>query len=75
MVGYPALYSALMAIKTEFNPSIDYGTSITVAESQITPANGTWMVSKINLELESNTPHGRWFSTYLCVIPNQATNA
>jgi hypothetical protein len=30
-------------------------------QSTLTPANGKWIVSRLNYDLESMTPNGKWF--------------
>lgn len=60
MVGYPAFVENRIIVKTLFNPAIKLLGKIKVT-STLTPANGTWQVYKIDYELESQMPHGRWF--------------
>ena len=65
MVAYPELFSAQLIVKSLFNPQIIPGGKITV-QSEITPANGTWIINTLTYELESTTPHGKWFETMEC---------
>ncbi len=69
MVGYPIVTSGTIIVKSEFDPSIKWSDTITV-QSTITPACGQWYVSKIEHDLESFTPHGKWFTT-LYGMPNR----
>jgi len=62
MVGYPAFRQAGIIVKSQFNPAVKVNGTIQV-QSSLTPANGTWMVTRIVYELESLMPHGRWFQT------------
>lgn len=64
MVGYPS-YSASggIAVKTIFNPILRIGTKVTVA-SQLSFANGTWATYNMKHALDSQTPGGRWFTTF-----------
>jgi hypothetical protein len=62
MVGYPTFYSAAVVVESLFNPAIQFGQRIQV-QSDITAACGTWETNKIEYELDTLTPHGRWFQT------------
>lgn len=59
--GYPTYTSKGIRVSTLFNPSIGYGGSINV-QSSLTPANGTWVVYKLDYELASEMPRGPWFT-------------
>jgi hypothetical protein len=61
MVGYPTWTANGLVITTLFNPSIAFGATVKV-ESSITPANGNWTVFKVDHDLQSETPGGRWFT-------------
>jgi hypothetical protein len=67
MVGYPAFTQNSIIIKSLFNPSLRILGSITV-QSQLQPANGTWVISNITHVIESQTPNGQWFSTVICIL-------
>lgn len=60
MVGYPAFNQANVLVKALFNPSVTYLGSIEV-KSDLTPANGKWKVNRLEYELESMVPQGKWF--------------
>jgi len=62
MVGYPAFRENSIIVKSIFNPAVKVGGQIQV-ESSLTPANGTWIVNRMVLDLECLMPHGRWFQT------------
>jgi len=63
MVGYPAYSEIGIAVKTMFNPRIRLGALVTVASS-LPFANGTWGAFFIRHELESETPSGKWFTSF-----------
>jgi hypothetical protein len=74
MVGYPSFTAMGIVVKSLFNPSIGYGGKIQIQSSAIPtnpgttipkatlPANGIWAVYKLDHDLESQVPHGKWFS-------------
>lgn len=62
MVGYPRYTQAGLEVTTLFNPSIKYGTSVTV-QSELTPACGSWTVLDQIYNLETEVPGGKWFCT------------
>ena len=62
MVAYPAFRQATVIVKALFNPSVSVGATMTV-KSDLTPANGDWMIIQIIYELDASMPHGRWFMT------------
>lgn len=61
MRAYPAYTSVGIKVGTLFNPAIKYGMKIKV-QSILTPANGEWVIYKLEHDLESNVPGGRWFT-------------
>ena len=61
MVGYPMAAPGGIVVRTLFNKAIAYASQFTI-KSDITQANGTWVVTGINLELDSQMPNGRWFA-------------
>jgi hypothetical protein len=61
MVGYPAFNSANIIVRVLFDPSVSYGTQITV-QSDLTPACGSWVIINIDYDLESLVPKGHWFA-------------
>ena len=62
MVGYPAFRQASVIVKALFNPAVSVGATMTI-KSDLTPANGDWMIIQIIYELDAFMPHGRWFMT------------
>ncbi|MGN6775002.1 baseplate hub protein [Rhizobium sp.] len=59
MIGYPAFNQANVLVRALFNPAVQYLGSIEV-KSDLTPANGKWKVNRLEYQLESLIPHGRW---------------
>ena len=62
MRGYPAFNQNAVVVTALFNPAVKPYGNIQI-QSDITPACGTWKVNRLTYELESLTPHGRWFMT------------
>jgi len=62
MVGYPSWSSYGIKIKTLFNNDLQFGGKVQV-QSSITPANGEWIIDKIEHNLQALTPNGEWFTT------------
>jgi len=60
MVGYPAFNQAGIIVTTQFQGTIQFGTSITV-QSDLTPACGSWVITNLEYELDAMIPHGKWF--------------
>lgn len=77
MIGYPSFTANGIMLKTLFNPSIGLGTRLSVksslqtilsrAEKPSNPAqaSGEWVVYKIDHQLESLLPRGKWYSSIL----------
>ena len=63
MVGYPSFTPQGVIVKTVFNRGINFGGKFQVAGSQLTPANNTWVVHKLDHALDSLMPKGEWLST------------
>lgn len=60
MVGYPAFIQANVVVYALYNPDVTYLGEIEV-QSDITPACGHWKVARLEYELESEVPNGKWF--------------
>ena len=60
MVGYPQFDQKGIIVRTLYNPAIEFNTIVTV-KSDLTPANGPWLITELEYELESLVPHGKWF--------------
>lgn len=66
MVSYPAFIENQLIVRSLFNPAVKPFGSISV-QSSLQAACGTWLVTKIDHDLDTITPGGNWFSTYTCV--------
>jgi hypothetical protein len=62
LVGYPSIIFQGIACRVLFNPQLRYGSQVTIQGSSITPANNTWKICKIEHEIDSLMPNGKWFS-------------
>ena len=62
MIGYPVFNSKGVSLKSLFLPSAVLGGQVEVRDSQISAANRLWTVFHAQHELDSLTPHGRWFT-------------
>lgn len=71
MVGYPSWSSVGIKVKTLFNNDLKLGGQIQI-QSSITPANGTWTISRIEHNLQAFTPNGEWFTTIEAWNPSKA---
>lgn len=67
MIGYPTFNDTGIMVRTRFNPSIAFGSTVQV-ESQLTMATGKWTVYQIAHELESETTGGAWETTLSCNV-------
>ena len=70
MIGYPSFTTGGVIVKTLFNPAIRVGSLIKV-ESQLKPACGIWRAANRIHEIESETPGGAWFTTFVGKDPGQ----
>ena len=62
LVGYPTFALQQISFVTELNPNIEVGRHVQV-ESSIPNAVGTWTVTEIVTDLETETPDGAWFQS------------
>jgi hypothetical protein len=68
MSGYPSYTQQGIMVKTLFNPQIKFGGLIQVT-SLLQKANGTWAVYKLDHELDSLVPKGKFESTLYAYNP------
>lgn len=73
LVGYPSFTSYGIMLKTLFNNDIKFNGRIKVESSlegvtQLNPT-GEWAVYNIDHQIESQMPHGNWFTTLTCYNP------
>jgi hypothetical protein len=66
MIGYPKFSSSGIQVATLFNPALKNGGRAQV-QSSITAACGIWTTVQVAHSLDSETPNGHWFSTFLAV--------
>lgn len=65
MVGYPAFSGDGISLVTLFNPDLELGGRVSV-KSILPVACGVWNIYKLSVDLESEIPNGRWFSSIDC---------
>lgn len=66
MVGYPAYTGTGISVSSIYTPSAKLGGKVRV-ESTLTPANGEWVIVRIQHELDCLIPGGQWFTNLECV--------
>lgn len=67
MIGYPTLSpNGYMVVRNLFNPQIAFGGTIQVISARVPQANRTWVVQKMDLELDSLVPKGQWKQILYC---------
>lgn len=60
LVGYPTFTKQGISFTSLFNPAIRYYHNVRL-ETRQKPVLGEWTVIGIHYQLESETPHGKWF--------------
>lgn len=60
--SYPTWDSLGLNVSTLFNPSIGYGSKIHVDVPEFANATGDWTVYRLFHELDTQVPHGLWFT-------------
>lgn len=66
MIGYPAMSSQGMTVKTMFNPGITLGGQVQV-QSSLPMATGKFTVFNYTHNLACNAPGGPWFTSFDCI--------
>lgn len=61
MVGYPGYMAGGLNIRAIYNNAIRFGGQVKV-QSSLKTACGTWTVNRLVHNLESQKPHGAWFT-------------
>jgi hypothetical protein len=69
MVGYPTYTANGLRLKTEYTSAIGYGTTIEVRNSQLKQANGKWIVTYLDYDLECQAENGPWFTNLEVAAP------
>ena len=69
MISYPAFSEAGLIVKTVFNPEIKFGKLVAITTS-LPIRTGTWVVNRLDHDLDSIVPNGQWMSTLSAWLPN-----
>jgi hypothetical protein len=72
MVGYPLFNENEVIVQSLYNPAVQYGGLIEI-KSDLTAANGTWIVRSLDYYLDSLVPRGKWFMVVGAYIAGQTT--
>jgi hypothetical protein len=71
MIGYPTLSpNGYMIVRKIYDPTINFGARIMVMSSVVPQANRNWTVQKMDLELDSLVPKGKWRQILYCFPSN-----
>lgn len=73
LIDYPTFTATGVQLRALFNPSFEIGKQVTVQNSQIVQANGTWTIYSLDHVLESQTPGGKWESVLQTSSPKFPT--
>lgn len=65
LIGYPTFDRFGIALQAEFNPAFKFGGTIKI-DSDVIQARGTWKITGLSMQLESQRPGGAWFSNIRC---------
>jgi hypothetical protein len=65
LIGYPVMKRNGVTVTCLYDPAITSGGPITI-KSDVNGATGDWHPYALTHHLESNTPHGAWFSSLQC---------
>lgn len=74
MENYPTFTSQGITINSLFNQSVGFGQKVKV-ESDLTGANGEWIVYALNYDLDAEYPQGRWHMQISASRPGYAVVA
>jgi hypothetical protein len=62
LIGYPAYTSKGLEFQALFTPQVGFGNKVKIQQETLgDSANGEWVVLKLDYDLESEVPNGRWF--------------
>lgn len=70
LIGYPSFTSKGILWQGIYDPSIGYGSKISM-ESSVKPACGEWIIYKLDYNLDSMVPKGQWSYTAEATRPGQ----
>lgn len=65
LVGYPMFNEAQVICQILFNPAVKMGGEVEI-QSDLTAANGKWIVNQLVHYLDAEVPKGKWFSLVSC---------
>lgn len=65
MIGSPSLTNQGVIVKMIFNPQVGFGGKIQIQSAVVPQANGIWYVQRLDLDLATLTPNGKWQGTVL----------
>lgn len=68
LASYPTYTANGIALRTRYNPSVAFGGKIRV-QSSLKAASATWVVYKLDHELDAQVPSGQWHSSILAAPP------
>jgi hypothetical protein len=66
MIGSPSLTAFGLIVKMIFNPNVAFGGLIQVQSEVVPQANAMWYVQRLDLDLSTLTPDGKWEAVALC---------
>ena len=67
LISYPLFNQNQIILKAFYNPNVKFMGSVEV-KSDITPANGTWLVTSLTYELEAEMPKGKWHMDIIGIV-------
>lgn len=71
MINYPTVSpNGYLIVNTLFNPEISFGSIVKVQSTRVPTANKTWVVQRLDLELDSLIPKGQWKAILQCYPQN-----
>jgi hypothetical protein len=71
LIGYPTLDSVnLIGVRAFFNPALQYGGKIQIANSDQVASNGIWTIFAARHRLSSLMPNGPWFTEMTAQPPS-----
>lgn len=73
MVGYPMFNENQVIVITQYDSAIEFGKLVEI-KSDLTAANGSWIVNGLVHQLEANMPKGKWFSVVTGYIQGETVS-
>lgn len=67
LIAYPLFNQNQIILKAMYNPNVQFMGQIEV-KSDITPANGKWLVTSLTYELECEMPKGKWHMDIIGIV-------